>query len=833
MAIAFVKNLFAGSAKGTTSSLVLSGSAVVSAGNTIFVSFGTSDASNPITVTDNLGNTYSLISAQQSASVVVGRLYRADITNPGTLTAITISQTPGFPVFGAIAVEFSGVGTQRFTGGMAAVASAINAYPGTNTSTTGTYTAGDLWIGAYAQRSSNTFGSGGGTSPLAAVEPTAEQRTTGSSSGTNVSVGLLYYISASGATGALQGTFSASADAGAAGAVFAARVGGPTFNDTVAGAIVFTGTRVESWRHNYIDAGTGAFALAGTVVESNVVRIIYTDSRSGSLVFTGSVVESAGKTFTDARTGSLALSGTISESFLRADAPSGSVALSGTAADVWFIHVAYSDAPAGSIGIAGAATEIRRGNDNPVGQFAIAGTATEGIRRVEAPVTGDFQLYGWAAKTLSSVTPRPVGIPGAMVRSGSIIVQPQLLRPPMPKNYAVGDLIICFGAAQGSASLTSVSPGWTRIPNTPLVAKVAQSLEEQSPVLTFNTDPGGSGSPVAARAVAFRAVDTSDMATVADVVGVADFQSLVAASTGGKAITTPQDNDLVLSLTNREIGASLNRYNPPSGFGLVTWDFVDSGVRMSFAWAYQAKHPQGAVAAPVFSVSTSDPTSYQTAGIVVALKALPSLTFTDAATGMVQLSGSNVEHWGHKETPQGTLPFAGTVVESYDAHRPESIGRLPLTGTVQESWTHTGARTGSIALTGSVIENYYFVDVVAGAVSVSGAVEESWQWNIFDDCSGRLRLSGSVSYRIVFNDSVSGRVNMRGTKSEFIEIEGEIFYDDFTTGAIELEGRVVFVNESITPGRNGRIVGALGSGRIVKNLGAGRTVGNLTGNVTT
>ena len=280
----FVQNLFSGSSKATGPSVILSGSKTVSAGNTIFVAVGSTNTGETVTVTDNLGNSYSMVKAGATSNAL-SRLYRADVTNPGTLTTITVTQSPSWNILAAIAVEFSAVGTVRFTGESLGGSSAVaNAYPGGNNSSGSSYIASDLWIGAFAQNSQNTFAVETGGIALPALEPTPEARTTGG--GSNIAVGLLYYISAAPQSGVgILGRYSGATSIMAVGAAIEPKISGPTYNDARSGTIVVTGTRTESWVRRFIftDAPAGAVALAGSVVESQVVRITYNDAPTGAI----------------------------------------------------------------------------------------------------------------------------------------------------------------------------------------------------------------------------------------------------------------------------------------------------------------------------------------------------------------------------------------------------------------------------------------------------------------------------------------------------------------------------------------------------------------------
>ena len=840
MPAAFVKSLLTGFNNGTSPNCLLNqpSSKTITLGNTIFVAYSGTIPMDPLpTVTDNLGNAYTYVgsAAGQGGNHIV-HLFRANITNAGALSTITCNH-PNWPTVSGISAEFSGVGAIRgsvgvsgTTGGQTSVA---NAVPGGASTATQAYAAGDLWIGGFGQGSNNTFATDTGSNAVAALEPAAEVF------GSSVVTSMLYYVGASPlAAGRLAGRWAGSSYTAGVGAAFQPAVVAIVYNDAPTGAIVFTGSRTESWQRGIIrsDAPTGSLALGGSVVESGFVRKIYNDAPTGALVFTGSVVEYIGKGFTDARTGTLPLFGTRTEQLLRADAPTGRAALNGTAAEAWFIHQGYTDAPTGAIGIAGTSTEVRRADDRPSGRISIGGTiAAESNRRTEA-ITGRIRSYGWAAEPVPPSTPRPVGIPGDVVMSAGDVANPTILRPPTGTGYEIGDVLICIAVGGGTAILNTgaVTPGWT-VGSTPLhlylVGKVAESLAEPPPVLTFQTIPGGSGTPVAARIVAFRGLDTSNMAAIADVVGSANTLSSAGASAGGEAITTIYDNDLVLSLTKRDIGPTVTRFNPPAGFGLVTWDMINSGERMSIAWAYQVKRPAGVVAAPVFGVSTPDGTVRETTGVAVALKATAVEEHYSTPSGTFLLTGTRVERKIYTDKPTGKITVAGAVAAESHVQRPKPTGVLTLSGTVQEAWSHVGTATGSIALSGSAADTGRYVDAVAATIAVTGTVEERYRLNNFDTCSGVLRLAGVLAQDLVLHDGPDGRLKLAGTRSEFITIDDAVFYDDFPAGGFKINGRLVFLSEIVIPGRGGRLVFPLEPGRIVRSLEPGRVTTNLTGRV--
>lgn len=194
MAIAFVQSLLQGSSKTSGTSLVLSGSKTITTGNTIFVAQASDDSAGTYSVTDNLGNTYSLVGSQSNAGAVAVRLWRSDVTTGGTLTTITLSH-PTTTARAAIAVEFSGCGATQSPVGTDTETSSNRsyAYPGGVVNTTA-QTIGNLWIGAYGAEAPNTT-TLTASAPTGSSMPTVAQGTTGGGSTSNVTCGLSYIIS--------------------------------------------------------------------------------------------------------------------------------------------------------------------------------------------------------------------------------------------------------------------------------------------------------------------------------------------------------------------------------------------------------------------------------------------------------------------------------------------------------------------------------------------------------------------------------------------------------------------------------------------------------------
>ena len=144
--------------------------------------------------------------------------------------------------------------------------------------------------------------------------------------------------------------------------------------------------------------------------------------------------------------------------------------------------------------------------------------------------------------------------------------------------------------------------------------KIAESLEELPPTLTYGTSPGGLQVIPRWRGSSRSGdLDTRDLAEIADVIGDHNEFGSVTQTAGGTAVTTVYDNDLVLSLTKRNASGSISsRIIPPAGFGMVTWDHSTQ----ASAWRCLGVSSQeaGWSKSPLLSLvsATTDPRLYGT-----------------------------------------------------------------------------------------------------------------------------------------------------------------------------------------------------------------------------
>jgi hypothetical protein len=387
---ALVQALFSNKAASGTS-LVLSGSAVVSAGNTILVGIGTGASNNTgFAVTDNLGNTYSQVVGAVATVACTSRLFRGDVTKPGTLTTITVTQ-PTSVVIGAMAAEFSGVGVLRATGTIKEDNSAFtNSYPGGAAGTVANYLANDMWIGVAAAKASMTFTpTSGGAPNIGGVEPTQEQAQSA------LTVGWTYYVAGAGASGMrLAGSWSTFNQSVGAGAAFQPAPTGITNNDVVTGTVILTGTAFDQFFPPIIrnDAPTSAFKLSGTVAESNQVARIYTDAPTGTLALGGTCVSTHTKGYADNPTGKITLAGAAANASQRDATPVAIFRLSGS---VSAPGKEYTDTCAGVLALIGVASQTLAYTDLQSGHLVFTGSAIDAHFIVASDdVAGTLALRG-------------------------------------------------------------------------------------------------------------------------------------------------------------------------------------------------------------------------------------------------------------------------------------------------------------------------------------------------------------------------------------------------------------------------------------------------------
>lgn len=318
------------------------------------------------------------------------------------------------------------------------------------------------------------------------------------------------------------------------------------------------------------------------------------------------------------------------------------------------------------------------------------------------------------------LTPVAVGTPGAAVTSPNNVATPTTLTPPTGSGYAVGDVLLCYTACRSGTPTVATPSGWTSLLNVAatngrmaLFVKVAASISEAAPSVVWSgLTIGTSGTPVSARVRAF-----SNVALDADVAGaVANGAASTATSVGGAAITSLQDNDLVLSLTTR-LDDVFTTFTAPAGFTSVLADGSTSGLDFAIAWAYQVKTPPGAISAPSFGLTGAS--SFASSGVMVAIKALS--VATDSASGTVTASGSGTEEYfiSNTDSASGIIIASGSGTEAYvpappsrydtiiDVDSPVSHWKLgnTTTATDRKGVLDLPAVNGPVATSSALVEN--------------------------------------------------------------------------------------------------------------------------------
>ena len=834
MPATFVKSLFSGRANATFG-LTLSGSAVVSVGNTIFVAIGSaSSASSGYSVTDNLGNVYSQVAGGVGSEVVGARLFRADVTKPGTLTAINIGQ-PDAVTIGAMSAEFSGVGPVRGTGTIAEDNNNYtNVYPGGSASTFAPYLAGDLWIGVASVKSNFTFVATGSGANAASSEPTPEQ------AGTGCSVGWLYYIAGVNSSGNIRmvGTWSSFRASVGAGVAFQPAAVAIVYNDAPSGSIAFTGTRVESWRRVYTDAFSGSVALSGAIIES--VSKIYSDAQAGSIALGGSVSESNSVTR------------------IYTDSPAGAIAFTGSVVESTSSKTVYTDTPAGVLRLAGSATDSAKNNyiDVVAGALLLAGSAKElvgkpGVLFVQALFAGNAKGTG-APLVLSGNKVVSAGNT-IFVAFGSTAANDPLptITDNLGNSYSsigaratgVGRTALYRADVKNSGTLTAITVD--QPPGDRAYGAIAAEFANAGLVrgIGFSSAPAGdyrNAYPGGDAVLGLAGTDIDDyipgdlwigafqQSSVATF-GAAPGSGKVAAvepspeqrTAGGTAVTNTSVGLLYYTSSTPQTAALVGRYSAPGqGYGVGAAVALRVGVvgSIQLTGSVSVRHVFADTRAGTLALS----------GTCVTKRVR-----SDAPSGRIALSGSAVDVWFirtvHIDAPTGTVGITGTSVD-FPGHLSKPAGRIAISGTATRTETHDSAPSGSLPLTGSSTAKRRYVDSPEGALELAGAAEDGRE--IADVSVGVLRLIGVASESLAVSTHVDGTVRLAGRNSEFITIDDDIFYDDFPGGLLEFAGKVVVVNEAIQPGRSGRIVRALETGRIVRHLESGRVVGNLTGRLT-
>ena len=182
---------------------VWSGSKTVTVGNSIFVTTAVYTVTGAESVTDNLGNTYTMDAQYYwSALPATACLYRATVTTGGTLTTITHTHTTTTTA-SLSAAEFSGVG-----------AYSSNDLTNTGTSTTGTWAssitipANGIAVGSLLNTSSYVTSAGAASGSPSTTVYLASTYGTGSDLGT----ALLYAIAGASQVTGFSGTGTFTSD---------------------------------------------------------------------------------------------------------------------------------------------------------------------------------------------------------------------------------------------------------------------------------------------------------------------------------------------------------------------------------------------------------------------------------------------------------------------------------------------------------------------------------------------------------------------------------------------------------------------------------------------
>lgn len=205
MAVAKVQDIGtvdAGSASTTTT--VLSVSKTITAGNIIAIAWGSYDNATLTSVTDNLGNTYTVGESNAGVTGARAGIAVGFITVGGTLTTITCNHASSRYRFAA-AVEYSGATSTTAVGG--GLSNAASVSPGTWMNNKTIPANGAAFGAHYMSASSKTF-----TAGSASGTPSTSQAVTLQTSSANGGIALIHALAGASAVTGFTGTVSWSTD---------------------------------------------------------------------------------------------------------------------------------------------------------------------------------------------------------------------------------------------------------------------------------------------------------------------------------------------------------------------------------------------------------------------------------------------------------------------------------------------------------------------------------------------------------------------------------------------------------------------------------------------
>lgn len=351
-----------GNAISITNPFDATGSVVVAVGDLV-VGVLTEQISNTVTAaSDNLGNSYSAVSAGTDAGNVCARTFYSRVTVAGTLTFVRFTATASNNNVVANAVAYQG----PFTAPPLDQAPADGTEGGAPASpfdcpATGTLSQADELVVCWGSRLAVSSAVWSCTSPLLkdleAFSSTVVSNTIGSKVVSSTTTTTPQFTSGTNPAGCVLGT--ATFLKGSTNKVLAAG----------AGAYTFTGTAATLTKGHPIAAGAGSYALTGTA--ASLLHKWKPTALAGSYVLTGTAASLLRKRLLTAGAGSYALTGTAAT--LRRNLPlvagAGSYALTGTAASL--LHGWKLAAAAGSYALTGATAGLTKSSS--VGKVLIAG----------------------------------------------------------------------------------------------------------------------------------------------------------------------------------------------------------------------------------------------------------------------------------------------------------------------------------------------------------------------------------------------------------------------------------------------------------------------------
>ena len=158
-----------------------------------------------------------------------------------------------------------------------------------------------------------------------------------------------------------------------------------------------------------------------------------------------------------------------------------------------------------------------------------------------------------------------------------------------------------------------------------------------------------------------------------------------------------------------------------------------------------------------------------------------SVTYTDAPTGTLTLTGSITDAKVYVEAPTGTLTGSGSDTDAL-AVQSSVTGTQTASGSVVDVHAYLDARSGTGTLSGNATDAATYADTATGTATLSGSTAETHGEVFTDTATGTQTLTGSATdaylIAVVYTDAPIGTITISGSTTD------QKVYGDVVAGTI-------------------------------------------------